>query len=209
MTEAIKHDTVLDPGAEQVGKTYARALIGAALSAGVADDVLRQLNTLVDGYLASSEKLTAAFASPRIDQNEKNRVIDRLFGSEFHPVLVKFLKVMAKRDRLGFVGAVRTAAVSINDEMQGRLVAEVRTAVPMDEATRAAVVSRLSSTMNKQVRLVETIDPDLIGGMVVRVGDTVFDSSVANQIDKMSRRARDGFSRELLKRFESFAGSNS
>lgn len=209
MSEAIKHETVLDPGAEQVGKTYARALIGAAASSGVADEVLDQLRILVDEYLAGSDKLAAALASPRIDEAEKCRVIDRLFGSEFHPVLIKFLKVMGKRDRLGYIASVRTAANSIRDEMLGRLVAEVRTAVPMDDATRALVISRLETAMNKQVRLEETIDPDLIGGMIVRIGDTVFDSSVANQIDKMARKARDGFSRELLRRFESFSLSGS
>lgn len=208
MSEAIKHETVLDPGAEQVGKTYARALIGAAASAGVADEVLEQLGVLVDEYLAGSDKLAAALASPRIDEAEKSRVIDRLFGGEFHPVLVKFLKVMGKRGRLGYIAAVRTAADSIHDEMLGRLVAEVRTAVPMDQSTRASVISRLETVMNKQVRLEETIDPDLIGGMIVRIGDTVFDSSVANQIDKMARKARDGFSRELLRRFESFSVSS-
>ncbi len=205
MSEVIKHETVLDPGAEQVGKTYARALIAAAAKAGVADDVLAQLGVLVDDYLGGSDKLAAALASPRIDEAEKSRVIDRLFGGQFHPVLVNFLKVMGKRGRLGYVSAVRTAANEIHDEMLGRLVAEVRTAVPMDDSSRAMVISRLEAVMKKQVRLKETVDPELIGGMVVRVGDTVYDSSVANQIDKMARKARDGFSRELLKRFESFS----
>jgi len=209
MSEAIKHETVLDPGAEQVGKTYARALINAAASAGVADEVLAQLRTLVDGYLIGSSKLSAALASPRIDEAEKSRVIDKLFAGEFHPLLVNFLKVMGKRGRLGYVAAVRTAADSIHDEVLGRVVAEVRTATPMDEATRSLVASRLSAVIQKQVRLQETVDASLIGGMVVRIGDTVFDSSVANQIDKMARKARDGFSRELLRRFESFSISSS
>ena len=209
MSEAIKHETVLDPGAEQVGKTYARALINAAASAGVADEVLAQLRTLVDGYLAGSTKLAAALASPRIDETEKGRIIDRLFKGEFHPLLVNFLKVMGKRGRLGYVAAVRTAADSIHDEILGRVVAEVRTAMPLDDQTRSMVINRLSSVIQKQVRLKETVDPSLIGGMVVRVGDTVFDSSVANQIDKMARKARDGFSRELLRRFESFSISSS
>ena len=65
MTEAVKHETVLDTGAEQLGKTYARALIGAAKNAGVADQVSEQLGQLVDDYLRKSPELRAAFASPR------------------------------------------------------------------------------------------------------------------------------------------------
>ncbi len=204
MTEAVKHETVLDTGAEQLGKTYARALIGAAKNAGVADQVIEQLGQLVDDYLAKSPELRAALASPRIDEDDKVRIIDRLFADEFDPILIKFLKVMAGRDRLGYVAAVRSAAETIHDEMMGRLVASVRTAVPLDDALRAQITDQLGSMMNKQVRLRESVDPDLIGGMIIRIGDRVFDSSVANQLDKMARRTRSGFSSQLLERFGQF-----
>ena len=61
MSEADKHETVLDTGAEQLGKTYAQALIAAAKNAGVADDVINQLNQLVDEALANCPSLQAAF----------------------------------------------------------------------------------------------------------------------------------------------------
>lgn len=206
MTEPTKHETVLDTGAEQLGKTYARSLIGAAQreGQGVADTVVAQLGQLVDGYLGANPKLEAALRSPRVSEAEKVRVIDRVFGDEFHPLLVKFLKVMASRDRLGYIGAVRTASDDIFDDMMGRMVASVRTAVPLDDQMRSQIVDRLSSTMNRQVRLNESVDPTLIGGMVIRIGDKVFDSSVANQLDKMARRTRAGFSSKLLERFEQF-----
>jgi F-type H+-transporting ATPase subunit delta len=58
--------------------------------------------------------------------------------------------------------------------------------------------------MNRQVRLRESVDPELIGGMIIRVGDRVFDSSVSNRLDKMARRTREGFSSKLLERFSQF-----
>ncbi len=204
MTEAAKHETVLDTGAEQLGKTYARALVGAAKNAGVADEVIAGLGRLVDEFLTNSPPLRAAFASPRVDQDDKVRVIDRLFGSDFHPILVKFLKVMASRDRLAYIDAVRNAADSIHDEMMGRLVASVRTAVPLDDALRSQISDRIGSIMNKEVRLLESVDPELIGGMVIRVGDRVFDSSVSNQLNKMAKRTRDGFASQLLHKFQQF-----
>ncbi len=204
MTEAAKHDTVLDTGAEQLGKTYARALVGAAKNAGVADDVIDQLGRLVDEYLGGSPQLRAALASPRVDESEKLRVIDRIFGDEFHPILTKFLKVMASRDRLAYVSAVRNAADDIHDEMMGRIVAQVRTAVPLDDELRSQISNRLGSAMNKEVRLQESLDPDLIGGMVIRIGDRVFDSSVSNQLDKMAKRTRVGFASQLLQKFQQF-----
>lgn len=204
MTEAAKHETVLDTGAEQLGKTYARALVGAAKNADVVDEVIKQLNQLVDEYLGGSPELRAAFASPRIEESEKVRVIDRVFADEFHPILVKFLKVMAGRDRLAHVDAVRNAADEIHDEMMGRVVASVQTAVPLDDSLRSAIAEQVGSLMNKQVRLRESVDPDLIGGMVIRVGDQVFDSSVANRLNKMAQRTRRGFSSQILQRFNQF-----
>lgn len=201
MNEAAEHDTVLDTSAEQVGRTYARALIGAAQSAGIADKVIEQLGSVVDEYLAASPKLRAAFASPLIDESEKVKVIDRLFSEDFDPLLIKFLKVMAGRGRLTHVDAVRAAAETIHDEMLGRLVATVQTAVPLEDALRATIEEQLGSIMRKQVRLSESVDPDLIGGMVIRVGDRVFDSSVSNRLDALARRARNGFSSQLRHRF--------
>lgn len=201
MTGEAKHDTVLDTGAEQLGMTYARALIGATQKENVTDDVIGQLGRLVDEYLGGSPKLQAAFASPRIDTDEKCRVIDRVFGDEFHPMLVKFLKVMAGRGRLGYVAAVRNAAEDIHDEMMGRVLAEVRTAVALDDALRSKITQQLSGVLNKDVRLRETVDESLIGGMVVRVGDTVFDNSVANRLDTMAKKTREGFSSILLQKF--------
>jgi F-type H+-transporting ATPase subunit delta len=207
MTEGIKHETVLDTGAEQLGKVYAHALIGSANSAGVADEVVDQLGRFVDDYLAKNPQLVLAFSSPRIDEAEKGRVIDRLLGGEFHPVLINFLKVMARRGRLGYVSAVRDAADSLRDELLGRIVAEVRTAVPLDDSLRQTVLSRIAQATSKEVRLVEVVDDRLVGGMVIRIGDTIFDGSVANQINKLSRKVRSGFSRELLQRFDNFAGN--
>ncbi|MFK8110973.1 MAG: ATP synthase F1 subunit delta [Rubripirellula sp.] len=199
--EPPKLETALDTGAEQLGKTYAQALIGAAQNAGTTETVVKQLGQIVDEYLGGSAQLAAAFSSPRIENEEKTRVIDKIFGADFDPVLVKFLKVMADRGRLGYVAAVRKAAEDLFDEQMGRVLATIRTAVPLDDDLRTQISQKLGSVMNKEVRLKEEVDPDLIGGMVIRVGDTVFDSSVSNRLDKMAKKTRDGFSSQLLQKF--------
>ena len=199
--ESVKHETVLDTGAEQLGKTYAQALIGAAQQTGVADKVVAQLTQVVDEYLGGSPQLAAAFASPRIDTDEKVRVIDRVFGGDFEPLLVTFMKVMAARDRLGFLAAVRDGADELYDEMSGRVLATVSTAVPLSEDLRGQITQQLGNALNRQVRLRELVNPNLIGGMVIRVGDTVFDGSVSNRMDTLTKRVQEGFSTALMNRF--------
>jgi F-type H+-transporting ATPase subunit delta len=204
--ENVRHETVMDTGAEQLGKTYAQSLLAAADARGITDRIVGQLNQLVDEYLAGSPQLAAAFASPRIDAAEKGRIIDRIFGDEFDPLLLNFLKVMASRGRLGYVAAVRDGATALFDEMSGQVLAKVSTAVPLDDALRTQITDRLGNALGKKVRLQEVVDPELIGGMVIRVGDTVFDNSVATRLDAIGRRAREGFSSKLSQRFEQLTG---
>jgi F-type H+-transporting ATPase subunit delta len=205
--ESAVQSTVLDVGAEQLGKIYARALLGATEAQGSTDQVISELNQLCDEALAGSDQLRLAFASPRIDGDEKCRVIDRLFG-DAHPTLVRFLKVMAGRDRLGYVVAVRDQMVKLHDEMTGRLLAEVKTAIAMTDELRVQVTEQLSTRFGKTVRLKEIVDDSLIGGMVVRIGDTVFDSSVASRLDKLGKAAAAGFARQLIEKSDQFTSSD-
>ncbi|MEM9365809.1 MAG: ATP synthase F1 subunit delta [Planctomycetota bacterium] len=204
MSQSASHETVMDVGAEQLGKTYARALLGACQSDGSVEPVMEQLQQVCDDYLAQSSPLAAAFESPRVSVSEKSRVIDRVFGDWGHPNLIRFMKVMASRERLGYLRSVRRAAEALHDDAMGRVVAEVQTAVPMDDSLRNDVVSQLSGRLGKSVRLRESVDPDIIGGMIIRVGDTVFDSSVSGRIAKIGRAASAGFATQLVQQASRF-----
>ncbi len=207
MREPIKHDTVLDTGAERLGVTYATALLGAAKSENVVDEVLSQLSQLVTETLREYHDLAIVFASPRVNILEKHRILDRLFGDQLNPVLLRFLKVTAVRGRLGFLAAILRAAEEQQDEFMNRIVAEVRSAVELTDDLRDQIRARLAQTFSKEVRLRELVDPEVIGGVVIRVGDTVFDSSVAGRLEAMSRRASSGFAKQLLNRFDEFASN--
>ena len=96
------------------------------------------------------------------------------------------------------------AAEDIYDDMMGRVIASVKTAVPLDDQLRGQITHQLSQTLGREVRLRETVDPDVIGGMVIRIGDRVFDSSVQTRLDKMTKTVRAGFAGRLMQSFESF-----
>ena len=209
MDDTPQHDTVLDVGAEQLGKTYASALIGATRADDSTDTVVEQLKSLAGDVLRAHPNLAAALASPRIGEEEKVRVIDRLMGDQLHPTLLRFLKVMARRDRLGYLPAIAQAADDLRDDMMGRIVASVRTAVPLDDGTRAQIAEKLGSAMNAEVRLKESVDPELIGGMVIRIGDRVYDGSVATRMKRLGRKVQRGFADRLMQSFESFTDTPS
>ena len=91
----------------------------------------------------------------------------------------------------------------------GRIVASVRTAVPLDDGTRAQIAEKLGSAMNAEVRLKESVDPELIGGMVIRIGDRVYDGSVATRMKRLGRKVQRGFADRLMQSFESFTDTPS
>ncbi|MEL6895386.1 MAG: F0F1 ATP synthase subunit delta, partial [Planctomycetota bacterium] len=86
--------------------------------------------------------------------------------------------------------------------------AEVITATPLADDTRGEVQHRLQVALSKEVTLIETVDPAVIGGMVIRIGDTVYDNSVAGKISNISRKAKDGFASYLMNHADSMIGES-
>lgn len=209
MEAQAKHDTVLDIGAEHLGRIYAEALLAAAGQGGVSDLVVEQLRQVVHEVVVPHPALGAALASPRIDAAEKGRVLDRLFAQRIDPMLLRFLKVLAQRGRLGFLSAISDAAKELRDQQLQRTTAEVCTAVPLTDDLRSTITERLSQHLGKGVILREKVDPSLLGGLVVRVGDTVYDSSVSGQLSMMAKRTQSVFARRLMERADRFSAPTS
>lgn len=207
MEQQVRHETVFDTGAEHLGRVYAEALLAAATTSGASDQAVDQLNELVDDVLDNHPQLAAVFASPRVDAEEKQRIIDRLFASQVHPTLLHFLKIVARRGRLGYLRHIARSALEIRDERMGRLVAEVRSAVPLSDELRQSVQTRLSEAMHREIVLREKVDPQVIGGLVIRIGDTVFDTSVANRLSSMAKKTRQAFARRMMEHADRFAES--
>lgn len=205
MDQEVRHKTVFDTGAEHLGRVYAEALLAAAESSGASDQVVDQLKDLVDDVLDNHPQLSAVFDSPRVDPEEKQRIIDRLFAAQVHPTLLHFLKIVARRGRLGYLRQIALSAFELRDERMGRLVAEVRSAVPLSDEMRQSVQTRLGEAMHREIVLREKVDPQIIGGLVIRIGDTVFDTSVANRLAGMAKKTRQAFARRMLEHADRFA----
>jgi F-type H+-transporting ATPase subunit delta len=205
--QQARHETVFDTGAEHLGQVYAEALLAATAKAGVADLAVDQLSQIVDS-LYEHPDLAVVFGSPRISVVEKGRILDRLFGGQINPMLMQFLKVTAERGRLGYLKNIATSAQAQRDETLGRTVAEVTSAVPLDDQARQQVVQRLAMVHQREIVLREKVNPALLGGLVIRIGDTVYDSSVAGRLDGMAKRTRQSFARKLMENSSRFASGS-
>ncbi|MEQ8788746.1 MAG: ATP synthase F1 subunit delta [Pirellulaceae bacterium] len=181
----VTHDTVFDTGQQHLGKVYAKGLLGAADKAGVTETVLEELRSLVGDVLSKLPKFAAALRSPRLSHEEKLTLLDRAFGGKMNPLLLNFLKVVSRHGRLDCLGAIEHEARQLYNEARGRIEVRVRTAEPVDQELLASITQRLSEALKSELDVTNDVDPELLGGVVVRVGDTVYDGSVANRLQRL------------------------
>jgi F-type H+-transporting ATPase subunit delta len=117
---------------------------------------------------------------------------------------MNFLKVLARHGRMDCLRAVHVAAHQRYDQLQGRVPVRLSTAAPISDALAAGIVDRLRTFLDGEPILERQTDPSLIGGLVVRVGDTVFDGSVANQLEQMRQNMIDRSVHEIQSRRNRF-----
>lgn len=177
-----------DIGKQQVAAVYAKALIGAAEKSGKTDSVVEELASLVDDILVKFPGFEATIGSPRLSPEEKTAMIDRVFGGGSDDIRT-FLKVLCQHERLDCLREVNREARRIHNELRNRVAVEVTTAGALSDQERHEIVHNLQVKMSCEVDLTHSIDEDIIGGVVVRVGDTVVDGSVRNKLEQMKLQA--------------------
>jgi F-type H+-transporting ATPase subunit delta len=204
MVEHATHPTVLDSGQRHIGTVYAKALLGAAAKAGLTEQVLAELDSFVVDVLERMPKLEATLASPNVPPEAKVRLLDRAFADSMSPVLLKFLKVASKHRRLDSLHAIHRAVHDLYNEATGRVDVFVRTAEPLTDEMRGDLAARLEAQLGRRVNLRATLDEGLIGGIVIRVGDTVYDGSVAQQLRRLRDETLDRTAQSLSQSLERF-----
>jgi F-type H+-transporting ATPase subunit delta len=179
--------TVFDEASVELARTYSTALLDAA--GADAEAVLDELEEIVSDVLVAQPKFAELLASPAVPMAEKDRVLVDVFEGRALPIVSNFLRVLNRHGRLGVLAAITTQARADWDRKQGRRRVTVRSAVPLDDGQKAALEGRLSALIGgatPQVKL--EVDPSLIAGLVVQVGDDVYDASVRTRLKRLRDR---------------------
>ena len=178
----------VDIAADRVAKIYAQAILDAAEAAGCRPAVIAELGMLARQVLPAVPEAADVFASPKISAEEKSRVIDRLAGGRLAATTTNALHVLARHGRLGILAAVVDSLERLADDREGRRQATFTTAVPLDAAEQSRIVGEAERALAASLKPRFVVDPGIIGGLVVRVGDTIYDQSVATGLARMGGR---------------------
>lgn len=172
-----------------VARPYAEALIEIGEETGLLDDFRENLDFLA-GYIAGNEEFRAFIESPRIDREVKRGVIRKAFGGKLQDQIISLLELLIEKSRqLALIGVIETYR-ELHDEKRNRAAVKLHTARPLDRRATKSLVARLAGTLQKEVILEETVDPSLLGGIVLHVGDTVVDGSLKRRLDALDKRMK-------------------
>ena len=164
-----------------IARRYARALIEEAERHGITETVDADV-LLIRESLKTSRELVLFFESPVISRSRKAAVVGSLFEERVHSLTLRFLRMLVEKRREQLLPDVVRAYGSIRDEQLGIVQVVARIAQPMDESEEKALTATIEKMTQKRVHLDVQLDSSLVGGLVVRVGDTVYDGSVANKL---------------------------
>jgi F-type H+-transporting ATPase subunit delta len=167
---------------------YARSLLDVAAAEADPEQVGRELEGFA-ALLDQSGELRRVLANPAIPTARKRPLVEALAGrAETSPLVAKLLVMLAERDALSLAREIHDVYRDLLLERKQTVRAEVVTAAPLDAAHADALQKSLATATGKRVALDLKVDPDIIGGVVTRIGSTVYDGSVVRQLERIKER---------------------
>lgn len=171
---------------EEIAAVYARSLFEVAQEQNKLDAVRDQLGAFADA-LNESRELQTFFFSPYFSTVEKADGLDRAV-TDAEPIVVNFLKLLIENHRTPAVFRVRREFDRLWQEENKLLPVQVTSAVELDQATVAQIGDRIAQQTGRRIELSASVEPEILGGIVVRVGNSILDASIRNRLEQLRKQ---------------------
>jgi len=199
----MKSNTAEDPRGESIATVYVNAYLDA--SGQESGGATEELVSFVDDILESQSEFSQLLRGVSIGQDEKIQLIDRIVADRATPLFTNFLKVLARHDRLTLLPTIRRLAEAEYERRSGKRRVSVTSAAELSGQTLESIRSTLRSSLSIEPILETQVDSTLIGGLVIRVGDTVYDGSLKTQIKQLRARLRERCLNEIQRGRDRFS----
>jgi F-type H+-transporting ATPase subunit delta len=177
---------------EELAQVYSRSLFQVAREQGKLDELREQLGQLADA-LDQNRALAVFFFSPYFSTKEKQQSLDTLLeGAE--EILLNFLRLLIENHRMPVIFRIRHEYERLWDEENKTLPVEITSAIALDEQTTESLGRTIGERAGRKVTLAARVDPDILGGIIVRVGNSILDASIRNRLEQLRRHVAQGAS---------------
>jgi F-type H+-transporting ATPase subunit delta len=171
---------------EEIAQVYARALFEVADEHGVLDEVREQLGQFADALHEHREVAIFMF-SPYFSSAEKKDGLNRLI-TDAEPTFMNFLQALVERHRMPAIFRIRARYEQLWDDENKLLPVQVTSAIALDESTVKSIGERVGEQTGLKVELSSHVDPEILGGIVLRVGNFILDASIRNRLNQLRKQ---------------------
>jgi F-type H+-transporting ATPase subunit delta len=175
---------------EELARVYARSLFEIAREQGKLDVLREQLAQFADA-VNDNHDLAVFFFSPYFSTKEKQEALGRLLDGA-DPTFLNFLKLLIENHRMPVIFRIRQEYERLWDEENKTLPVEVTSAIALDEQTTASLARTIGERAGRKVTLAARVDPDILGGIIIRVGNSILDASIRNRLEQLRRHVAQG-----------------
>lgn len=170
-----------------VGKRYARALFEVAKERGQIDQIEAELNDIV-AVVSQNADLEKILMHPHISGQAKKELVKELFYAHVSKETQNLLEVLLENGRESDLAAISAAYVKLANEERGIADAVVTTAKSLSEEEQAQLAEKFGKLINKKLRIQTVVDPSILGGVVVKIGDRLYDGSIKSKLEHFAHQ---------------------
>ncbi len=171
---------------EEIGRVYARALFEVAVEHDALDEVREQLDAFADA-MHENRDLAVFFFSPYFSVTEKRDGLTRCV-QDANPAVINFLEALIERHRMPAIFRIRADFDAMWEEARHRLPVHVTSAIKLDGSVVDSLGKRIGEQTDRQVDISSEVDPDILGGVVLRVGNVILDASIKNRLEQLRKQ---------------------
>jgi F-type H+-transporting ATPase subunit delta len=171
---------------EEIAQVYARALFEVASEQDTLDRVHDELGTFADAMNANRELMTFFFSPYFSVTDKKDGLARAVTGAS--PAFTNFLQALIERHRMPAIFRIRTEFDSLWDEARKLLPVHITSAIALDDGEVKSLGERIGREVDRQVEVSTDVDPDILGGVVLRVGNVILDASIRNRLEQLRKQ---------------------
>jgi F-type H+-transporting ATPase subunit delta len=169
-----------------VAKRYAKALFQLAQEQGLVSETEDQLKLIV-AVVESDAEVRAFLTAPNITLDTKLQTLNNAFSGKASPIVLNTISLLLERGREGDLASVLEAYLQVAGEALRRADAFVVSAQPLSDVEQLNLADKFGALIGKTVRVTNTVNKDLLGGLTVRIGDTLYDGSLRSKLDRLEK----------------------